>query len=91
MIKLEVVSGGLEKPKEPSLKLLLRWNLWNIVKIKHFLYEFWRTYRFLTKLEMVSWPEETLGSFTKIHKNLTGLMLNGNFSKKWPMGAVFRL
>ena len=38
MIKLEMVSGGLEKPKEPSLKLLLRSNLWSPVKTIHFLY-----------------------------------------------------
>ena len=38
-------------------------------------------------------PGEPLGSFTKkCHHNwTTSSMLNGNFSKIWPMGAGFRL
>ena len=38
LTKLEMVSGGFVKPKEPSLKFLLRSNLWNPVKTINFLY-----------------------------------------------------
>ena len=69
MIKLKMVSGGFEKPKEPSLKVLLRSNLWNPVKTIHFLYG---PLRSLKDMEVpdkagngIRGPGEPLGSYTK--------------------------
>ena len=79
LIKLELVSGVLEKPNEPSKKLLLWSNLWNPVKNINFLYDP------LWSLEGYWGSWKSLGSsHKKFRQNrTTGSILNGQF--KWSL------
>ena len=75
----------MEKPNEPSLKHLLRSNLWNPVKTIHFLYgPLWSLEGHGSPWQ--SWFQGTMRTPRKLHKKFhknqkTGSMLNGNFSR----------
>ena len=78
-----MMSGGFVKPKEPSLNILLRSNLWNPVKTINFLYDP------LWSLKVWNGDKglgEPLRSFTKnfikIWQHATEFMLNG-FNGGW--------
>ena len=95
MIKLEMVSGGLEKPKEPSLKLLLRSNLWSPVKTIHFLYgPLWSLEGHGGSWQSWKWCQGVRRTPRKLHKKFrwnrtTGSMWNGHFYKNMFYGGLF--